>query len=168
MKDRRLNVKIVNMTTSINDVNSTEEVELQKIIQAILDVILDRVFDSNSSTSNQTEKSHWTGDDPKFRSLKDSEKDEPRLNGTDVKCLRTVKAQNSKISTSLDDIKSTDEMELQVIIQTILDDILDRVFDSNSSISNQVEKSQCTGDDPNFGSLKDPENDELCKKGTDN
>ena len=70
------------------------------------------------------------------------------------------------MSTSIDDTKSN-EVEVQMIIQSILDDILNKVFYSNSSISNQVEKSQCTGDDPNFGSLKDPENDEPCLKGTD-
>ena len=72
------------------------------------------------------------------------------------------------MSTSIVDIKSNEEVEVQMMIQSILDDILNKVFYSNSSISNQVEKSHCKSDDSKFGSLKDPENDELCLKGTDN
>ena len=99
------------MSTSINDINSTEEVELQMITQSIVNNILDRVFDSSSSISNHVEKIYCTGDDPKFGSLKNPEKDEPRLKGTDDRCTRPFKAQNSnsKISNQIEKSHSTGE-----------------------------------------------------------
>ena len=149
------------MSTSINDINSTEAVELQIATQSILDNILDRVFDSNSSISNQVEKSHCTSDDSKVGSLNDPERDEHGLKGTADQCSRTFRAKILNMSTSINDIKSTEEVELQMMIQN------EPNSDSNSKISDQLEKNHSTGDITKVGSLKYPEEDEPLMKGKD-
>ena len=65
------------------------------------------------------------------------------------------------MSTSIDDIKSTEEVELQIMTQNKPNS------DSSSKISDQIKMSHSTVDVSKVGSLKDPEEDEPPHKGKD-
>ena len=65
------------------------------------------------------------------------------------------------MSTSIDDIKSTEEMELQTMTQNEPNSF------SNSKISDKIEKSHSTGYSSKVGSLKDHEEDQPLLKGKD-
>ena len=65
------------------------------------------------------------------------------------------------MSTSIDDIKSIVEMELQMMTQK------EPNSGSNDKMSDQIEKSHSTVDIAKVGSLKDPEEDEPLFKGKD-